>query len=90
MDLILVPGVAFTLAGARLGHGMGYYDKYFKSLFETNPIKAVSDIVERGNLEQKIKQNKTILIGLAFKEQIQIDLPLDQHDVLLDDIFTSH
>ena len=31
IDVVVVPGVAFTVDGARLGRGKGYYDKYMSS-----------------------------------------------------------
>ncbi|CAE1296726.1 MTHFS [Acanthosepion pharaonis] len=34
LDLIIMPGLAFSMAGARLGRGKGYYDAYLKRCYE--------------------------------------------------------
>lgn len=39
LDLLLVPGVAFTKSGDRLGHGMGYFDRWQAKCFNTSGIR---------------------------------------------------
>lgn len=51
---------------------MGYYDKFLNRLFATAGCT----------------RDKVTLVGLAFKEQIvdEKTLPLDDHDVVLDQV----
>ena len=44
LDLMVVPGVAFTRDGIRLGHGKGYYDLYLQRLQERYPTSKVYTI----------------------------------------------
>ncbi|CAF1592986.1 unnamed protein product, partial [Didymodactylos carnosus] len=39
LDLILVPGLAFSLNGYRLGHGKGFYDKFLNHYVQTHNKK---------------------------------------------------
>uniref|UniRef100_A0A6M2DP64 5-formyltetrahydrofolate cyclo-ligase n=1 Tax=Xenopsylla cheopis TaxID=163159 RepID=A0A6M2DP64_XENCH len=66
VDLVIVPGVAFTSTGNRLGHGKGYYDTFLSSL-----------------------RPKAKTVALAFKEQILEDIPIHDHDVVIDQVLYS-
>lgn len=59
LDLIILPGVAFTMSGKRLGHGMGYYDKYLKICFgrqATRPYLVAVGFKEQ--IQEDIPTNK--------------------------------
>lgn len=86
LDLILLPGVAFSLDGGRMGHGMGYYDKFLAEFFDKHPQRKGDDTE---NISSKMSNGKTVLFGLAFKEQIFDKIPITDKDVKLDQIITA-
>ncbi|MBP7186207.1 MAG: 5-formyltetrahydrofolate cyclo-ligase [Ruminococcus sp.] len=61
----LIPGLAFTEKGGRLGYGGGYYDRFLSE----NP--------------------HIYTIALSYEELITDELPLLQHDLLVNSIVTE-
>lgn len=65
MDLMIIPGLAFTQDGHRLGRGGGYFDRFLES-------------------KKGIKK-----VGLAYREQILNKLPVESHDIQVDEVITD-
>lgn len=67
LDVLILPGLAFTKAGERLGHGAGYYDEFLNAY--------------------EIKFGKLpYLVGLSLQEQIVDNIPMEDHDRILDTV----
>ncbi|MBQ1593805.1 MAG: 5-formyltetrahydrofolate cyclo-ligase, partial [Treponema sp.] len=62
---VIVPGVAFTKDGLRLGHGKGFYDIYIKRLLE----------------KCRETESSVTLAGLCFDFQLLPELPCESHDI---------
>ncbi|KAE9552345.1 hypothetical protein FO519_004428 [Halicephalobus sp. NKZ332] len=85
LDLILLPLVAATLSGKRLGHGMGFYDRFISS------HKSVVESCQKPVSEPQKSECGSIpkLVGLALEEQVVEDLPTSEFDVPLDFVVSS-
>jgi 5-formyltetrahydrofolate cyclo-ligase len=65
IGIVIMPGVAFDRTGGRLGHGKGYYDCFTERL--CNARKAAG-------------KSAPCLVGLALKQQILAQVPIEAHD----------
>ncbi|KAH8333409.1 hypothetical protein KR074_001812 [Drosophila pseudoananassae] len=73
IDLFLVPGVAFTRSGGRMGHGMGYYDTFLRQHAEKYPQKKIYLMALA--LNEQIVSNE--------------ELPMESHDIRLHSVVTE-
>lgn len=62
IDLVIVPGLAFTLAGDRLGYGQGYYDRFLSTVSAPNVGVCFSDqlVDEMPTTENDVRVDKVI------------------------------
>ena len=70
--LVIVPGLAFSPRGGRLGHGAGYYDRYLSTL----------------KLKAQEHDCDLALVGFCHDCQISRAVPLEAHDIPMDYILT--
>lgn len=74
LDMILVPGLAFSRQGHRLGRGGGFYDRYITWYREA--------MKSHHRAEPK-------LVSIAFQEQVLSEVPTEAHDVRIDRVFSA-
>lgn len=85
-DLVLVPLLAFTDSGDRLGYGGGFYDRTLsalRNLFEREEENHTDS--DGGNIAQK----SLFTCGVAFDAQRTDSLPVDRFDISLNAILTE-
>lgn len=76
LDLVVLPGMAFTTSCKRLGHGKGYYDTYL--------AKHKQWCRDQG-LDKSVS-----LVGVALLEQLVDNIPYEPHDRLLDAVIVPN
>jgi len=69
IDLVIVPGVAFTVDGYRMGRGGGYYDRLLPSLTNAEKIGICYNcqMVDKIPQEEHDVKMDAVLFGLKYK-----------------------
>lgn len=75
VDLAVIPGVAFTQTGDRLGQGGGYYDRLLAR--------------QAAGPGRPGPGHRPPVWGVAFEAQLVASLPVEPHDVQVDAVFTQ-
>lgn len=78
VEFVIVPGLAFTPAGDRLGYGAGFYDRFLTELAES-AASVASAGVPAGVPN----------VGVCFTEQLVDTMPVEPHDVRVHQVVTA-
>ena len=70
---VIVPGVAFSCGGTRLGHGKGFYDIYLERLLNAACLCGA----------------EVFLVGMCFSCQLQDSVPAESHDAVMNFILSE-
>ncbi|CAG5121646.1 unnamed protein product [Candidula unifasciata] len=75
LDLVFMPGLAFTQRGARLGRGKGYYDKYLRKCADAGRMPYTEALIFRQQVIDDIPtQDHDILIdSLIYPTQQDLE-----------------
>lgn len=94
VDLLLVPGLLFDTAGARLGYGGGFYDRLLGAhlerarLEQARPLGAPTGDGAAGAGTQPPATAPTT-VGVALEALVVPELPQLDHDVAVDHLVTE-
>ncbi|MCJ1313800.1 hypothetical protein MMC25_007480 [Agyrium rufum] len=89
LDIIVVPGVAFDIGMRRLGHGKGYYDRFFSRYLAPQNVDMNNDSTHGSPLSSR--KSTAWLVGLALNEQVlnHDNVPVTATDWRLNAIVTG-
>jgi len=73
-SLFILPGLAFTYDGKRLGQGKGYYDRFLEKVFNQNDNYRLPEAI----------------IGFCYFCQICETLPMEDQDFFVSHVLTEH
>ena len=86
IDMIVVPGVAFSPSGVRLGRGRGFYDRLFARMgFGQDKERQVIE----GTGGNGRKGVGPVTVGVCFSCQIVPNVPAEAHDIALDMVISA-